>query len=335
MISLVKVFISLIPVFLFLAALVFLDSYKLVRLSSILLAIASGCAAAAIAMAINPWLMETIAMGSRSFSRYPAPVIEEFLKAVYLVYLIRSKKIGFMVDAAIFGFAIGAGFALIENLYYLQALNSTNLALWIVRGFGTAALHGTTMVLFGIISKTVFDSSENGRLLTFVPGFFWAAAVHSAFNHFIIPPVWSTVILVTVLPLAIVFVYSRSEKVTRDWLGKGMDADIELLDMITSDKIGTSPIGVYLQTLKDKFPGTVVADMLCYLRIHCELAMGAKGILLMRQAGILPVENPDINAKFEELKYLEKSLGKTGRLAILPFMRTSSRDLWQLYMLGH
>jgi hypothetical protein len=62
--------------------------------------------------------------------------------------------------------------------------------------------------------------------------------------------------------------------------------------------------------------------------------MGAKGILLMRQAGIDTEPNPDIIARFEELKYLEKSLGKTGLLAIKPFFKTSNRDLWQLYLLG-
>lgn len=330
----VKIAVSLIPVFIFLAALVFLDSYKLVRFGSILMAIVSGCVAAAIAMIFNQWLMETATIDPRAFIRYLAPVIEEILKAVYLIYLIRGRKVGFMVDAAIFGFAIGAGFAFFENIYYLQTLNSSNIILWIVRGFGTAALHGATMVLFGIISKTVSDSSERSGTLTYIPGFFMAVAIHSLFNHFIIPPVWTTVVLITILPVVIVYVYGRSEKVTRDWLGKGMDADIELLDMIINDKIVGSPIGVYLQTLKDKFPGPIVADMLCLLRIHCELAMGAKGVLLMRQAGIEPADNPEIREKFEELKYLEKSLGKTGKLAILPFMQASSRDLWQLYMLG-
>jgi hypothetical protein len=35
----------------------------------------------------------------------------------------------------------------------------------------------------------------------------------------------------------------------------------------------------------------------------------------------------------EELKYLEKSIGRTGQMAVKPFLRMSSRDLWQLYML--
>ena len=33
-----------------------------------------------------------------------------------------------------------------------------------------------------------------------------------------------------------------------------------------------------------------------------------------------------------KIKYLEKSIGKTGRFAVLPLIHTSSRELWQIYM---
>ena len=38
--------------------------------------------------------------------------------------------------------------------------------------------------------------------------------------------------------------------------------------------------------------------------------------------------------KFAELRYLEKSVGRTGLLAIQPMLHMSHKDLWQLYMLG-
>jgi len=84
-------------------------------------------------------------------------------------------------------------------------------------------------------------------------------------------------------------------------------------------------VGQYLQSLKEKFPGELVADMLCMLRIHLELSIRAKGILLMREHGFKPKEEPDIRDKFAELEYLEKSVGKTGMLAIKPFLHTTSR----------
>jgi hypothetical protein len=129
-------------------------------------------------------------------------------------------------------------------------------------------------------------------------------------------------------------VFNQSEKSTREWLGIGFDTDVEVLNMIITGNLSETKIGRYLQTLKNRFPGEVVADMLCLLRLHLELAIRAKGILLMRNAGFKTTPDPETKAKLDELQYLEKSIGKTGHLAILPFLHTSNRDLWQLYMLG-
>jgi len=119
-----------------------------------------------------------------------------------------------------------------------------------------------------------------------------------------------------------------------DWLGKGFDADTEMLDLINSGRLSDSPVGRYLLDLKSKFEGPVVADLLCYLRLHTELALRAKGILMMRESGFdVPVDEPT-REKFAELGYLEKSIGRTGLLAIQPMLHMSHKDLWQLYMLG-
>ena len=48
-----------------------------------------------------------------------SPWLEESLKAALIVYLIRTRRVGMLVDASIYGFAVGTGFALFENFYYL------------------------------------------------------------------------------------------------------------------------------------------------------------------------------------------------------------------------
>ena len=73
--------------------------------------------------------------------------------------------------------------------------------------------------------------------------------------------------------------------------------------------------------------------MMCLLRVHLELSIRAKGILMAREAG-LPIEvAEDARANLRELRYLERSIGPTGRLALQPMLQTSSRHLWQIYML--
>jgi protease PrsW len=134
--------------------------------------------------------------------------------------------------------------------------------------------------------------------------------------------------------LLIVLVYENSERSLRSWLSMGMDEDMTMLEMILTGRTSVSRFGQYLHSIRDFFPPTVVIDLLCYLRIYLELAIHAKGLLLLRQYGMEQEIDPAIKEKFVEFKYLEKSIGKTGKLALGPFMRLDDRALWQLYMLG-
>ena len=98
---------GLLPVLLFLFALTYLDSYKLVRLRRIVLTIVCGGAAAAFSYTVNILLLSLLRMDFAAYSRYVAPLVEEAAKAVIVAHIIRSQKTGFLVDASIFGFAVG------------------------------------------------------------------------------------------------------------------------------------------------------------------------------------------------------------------------------------
>ena len=56
------------------------------------------------------------------FARYVAPLTEEISKAVFVGLLLWRNRVGFLVDAAVQGFAVGTGFALVENIDYLRHL---------------------------------------------------------------------------------------------------------------------------------------------------------------------------------------------------------------------
>ena len=83
--------------------------------------------------------------------------------------MIRAHKVGFLVDAAIYGFAIGAGFAVIENIYYLHPLDQSNVMVWLIRGCGTAVMHGGTTAIFAILSKSMRDRHAK-KMPVFMPG---------------------------------------------------------------------------------------------------------------------------------------------------------------------
>ena len=331
MTTVLKIGIGILPVFVFLAVLVFLDSYKLVRPRAVLSAVAAGAFTAGICYLIVLGIQQMVIIRFELYSRTVAPVIEESLKAVYLVILFRTRKVGFMVDAAIYGFAVGAGFAAVENIDYLIHLEGNGLFFWIIRGFGTAVMHGGTTCIAAILWKTLSERRSSEKIALLLPGWTIAVVIHSAFNHFFLPAPITTAFQLVSLPLIIALIYTRSERILRDWLEIGLDTDVLFLEYITGGQISKTKIGRYLESLKSGFPGEILADMLCYLRIHFELAIRAKGILLMKGAGFGIPEDESIRERFDELEYLEKSIGKTGKLALAPILHTTTRDLWQIY----
>lgn len=237
------------------------------------------------------------------------------------------------MDSAILGFAVGAGFAIIENIYYLSVLTDTGLLTWFVRGFGTAVMHGGTTAIAAILIKDISGQKEWPIIFSYIPGFFVAVLLHGLFNQFLLPPVAVTLLILLILPPTLYLIFKQSEKNTRAWLGTGLGTDMEMLRMLMAGNISKSRIGRYLQSIESKFSGEIVGDIICYLRVYLELSVKAKGMLIMKENDIeLPLDS-ETKAQFEELEYLENKIGKTGKLAIQPLLKLNNTDLWQLYFI--
>ena len=325
--------IALVPAVAFLLALSLMDSFKLVRPISILIAMVCGAVAAGASLSLHDWLLHVRQVPPEIVTRYVAPVTEETAKALLLVMLIATARVGFLVDAAVQGFAVGTGFALVENLIYLHVMPDAPVLLWIVRGLGTAVLQGATTSIFAMISKTLADRHPGRIAFVFVPG--WAAAVviHSLFNHRLLPPVAQMLLVLVALPLLVLWVFERSERITRDWIGAGLDLDIVLLDLIASEAFAVTRFGQYLVELRTRMPGAVVADMFCLLRLELELSVQAKAFLLAREAGLdLPIDD-DLEASLDEREHLKQSIGKMGMIALKPLQVTTHRDVWHGHLL--
>lgn len=328
-----NIVVALVPVLLLLAALQLMDSFKLVRLPAILAAIGAGAVAAFACLWLHTAIVSIVDIPTTPFARYVAPVTEEAAKSLFIVFLLKRRRIAFLVDAAVFGFAVGTGFALIENIDYLRHLDSPRLSLWLVRGLGTAVLHGATTAIFAIVARTMADRWNTRKILGLFPGLLLAIAIHSAFNHLPLPPLAMTLLLLAVLPLAIMFVFQRSEQATREWIGAGLDIDMELLELMSSEVFAVTRFGSYLQQLRSRFSGVVVADMYCLLRLEIELSIQAKAMLMARERDVeIPVDD-DLRTTLREIDYLHESIGRLGQMALTPLHVTSDRDRWHRYLI--
>jgi hypothetical protein len=278
-------------------------------------------------------IQQAMSLTIEQYSIWVAPVVEELLKAAFIIWLFQRNKVGFVVDAATYGFAVGTGFAFIENIWSLQIHPNPTIWTWIVRGFGTALMHSGSTAIFAMITRTLHNRIPTFKLHLALPGLAAAIILHSLYNQFLVSPLLATALIVLVFPYVAMFLFQRSERETRSWLGTGFDTDQELLRVMRAGEVSDTPVGQYLKGLRSSFPAEVIVDMMCLLQLRAELGIKAKGMLLMREAGFEAEPDPSLPAKLEEVRYLETSIGRTGMRALKPFIHTSTQDLWQLNLL--
>jgi hypothetical protein len=282
---------------------VLLDSFKLMRLRVLGVCLLAGGASAGAAFILN----------TAGWSA-AAPLIEESLKSLWIVGLIHRGRIGFSVDAAIAGFAVGTGFALVENTWYLLALTQAPQELWILRGLGTAILHGTLTAAFALLARALVRT----RSLPLA----WTAALlpviltHAAWNAVPLDPRTQVVALLVVAPAALVLVFLESERRTRIWLGSGFDRDQDVLAHVLGGTLPDTPVGHYLQSLRGHVTPGLLVDMVNLLRLRIEQSLREKGRILLRAHGFTAPPDPDEADRRAELRYLEKSVGPAGVLAL-------------------
>jgi hypothetical protein len=113
-----------------------------------------------------------------------------------------------------------------------------------------------------------------------------------------------------------------------------LDKDIEMIAMIASGEFKQTPQGAYLMSLTNAFPPEVRGDMLNLLHLTLEMSARAKGDLMRREAGLEVPPDPAFESRWKELRYLEKSIGPTGRLAVRPLLSLTPRDLWEMHRFG-
>jgi len=265
---------SLVPAILFLLFLFLLDSFKLVVGSVIALSIAWGAVSALLAYLINSQIIDLLFSNADSlfssfdtYSKYLAPFIEEILKSLFIIFLLSKRRIGFMIDAAIYGFAIGAGFALVENIYYLRTIPDSNIYIWIIRGFGTAIMHGGCTAILAVMLIGA-KSRDKSLFISLVYSLAAAYIIHSSFNHFYINPILQTVGIITLAPAVFYLIFHFNEKHLQQWMEIEFNDEVELLKAMNRGEMLPTRAGEYLASLKIKFSSEIILDMYCYIKLY-------------------------------------------------------------------
>jgi RsiW-degrading membrane proteinase PrsW (M82 family) len=326
-----KVLVAIAPVLIFLVVFTLLDAFKLMSRAEVLLLLTAGGVLAGLCYVLNGGVLDALPIGRSSYSRYGAPLMEEGMKAALVLLLFWRNRIGYTIDAAIVGFAIGAGFSVVENGYYLYFNQTASVGVWLVRGFGTALMHGGATAIFAAWSQYLMESRLKRREqdfrvnpLIFLPGYASAVVLHSAFNHMPDAPLIAMTVTLMVVPLTLFAIFSRSERSANRWLVNDFRTHETMLADIRSGQFAER------HRIAERFRGERLTLVMEYIELHTDLVVRAEAVLMAHRNGDEVVIGQKVRDQFERLDALQKSLGRSVVIALRPYLSFSRNDLWEL-----
>jgi RsiW-degrading membrane proteinase PrsW (M82 family) len=328
---------ALVPVLVLLAMFVWLDAFKLTSFREILFLLLLGGMGAIAAYPVSGRLLDQLPIGFSSYSRFVAPWIEEAIKAVIIIGLFRLNRIGYKVDAVISGFAIGAGFSVVENIFYLWIYPDYGAGTWLVRGLGTAVMHGTTLAIMAAVAHEFAERESRAAagdfsfsLLWFLPGYLVAVALHTAFNQFPDRPFVAMMGAIIIAPIALIGIFHFGMAEAQRWLEAEHNEHRTQLETLRAGRWPDSPSGRRIAALAERLGPEAVTRIRRYWELQAWLVVEAEEALMEEAGGDAQFDKVQIRAALAEMSGLRRAIGKSGFAALKALLPFSRNDYWEV-----
>ena len=200
------------------------DFYQIGQYHLILISLGWGFFAYLFASLTNTTIEISGMVARETIERFIAPVLEEILKSLILLYLIRLPKFTYSVDGALYGFAAGIGFAIIENFEY--AITDPSVPIVILRILSANLVHASSSAIIGIAIGVFHLRRTRSRWLVLAVSILLAVGQHMFFN-IMIGYVTSPVIAVGIGILSAIIIYlvmQRGKKQAQNWIKQKLGA---------------------------------------------------------------------------------------------------------------
>jgi RsiW-degrading membrane proteinase PrsW (M82 family) len=327
---------ALVPVLMMLAMFVWLDVFKLMTLWETLGLLLLGAISGLLAYPISGVFLDQLPLGYSNYSRFAAPWIEETVKALALILLFALNRIGFKLDAVISGFAIGAGFSVIENIIYLTRFPDLAPSTWMVRGLGTAVMHGTTVAIVAVIAhefaeRETREAASDFRFnpLWYVPGLLVAGLVHMGFNQFPDRPMVAMIATLAIAPFLIMALFKFGAQEAQQWLSQEGALHKAALTAWRSGGFPDDESGRRIAALverSDPAAGKAIRD---YCEQMTALVYAAETALHDQAADEDRIEI-DARKTLERALAARQAMGRTTYAALKPLLPFSRNDYWEV-----
>lgn len=304
---------SLIPIFIYLIAIKQLDNFSIVKWWMLMLC---GMGGIVVCLVLLLLAANITVMPDGCF-----PIVEEICKGSIILILILRHRIVFFAEALCYGAAVGAGFALCENLGYAFYNTGMTEMIFAFRGFGTALLHMGCTAMFATTALSI------SKYLAIIPG----AVIHYLYNMFLLPEFIQLLLTIVFFLCMFVAINTYNDKRIYKWIDYSITDDVKLLIAIHEGKLTETPAGKYLLKIQKHFDNEVFFDIICYVQLYLEILIRGKSRMLLEQSGLaepLTKEQKDETESMKlELHALHKNIGTIGVQILSPILRYNTEDM--------
>lgn len=308
------------------------DFYGTGNFRYVVLSFLCGALAFGVAAVINRILIGNNVFERLTVLRFVAPFEEEILKGLILIYMIRRPNFTYFVDGAIYGFAAGIGFAVVENFdYVFGAAGALDVA--VGRVISTNLIHGSASAVVGIAAGLARFSRGSGRSLRVIAGLVLAIVLHTGFNNLVtrVTSGWLLIYAAVVGIAAFLAIWMSIQRGLADekaWI----EETLGMTDRVTASEAAVvhriSDLDAILKPLALRFGDEKAEKIEKFLFMQARLGILRKTLEKLADENLLKATRLEITRVQQEMDDARRSVGTLPMMYLRGIFPEDDVSLW-------
>ncbi len=263
-----------------------------------------------------------------------APVLEEILKSLGLVYYGRRPDFTYFVDGAIYGFAAGIAFSIFENYLYLFNPAGGQGGLIIVRAFSTCLMHGSASALVGIAIGRLRFGRGRERFVSLLFGWGMAFVLHATFNYIVfnwfgvVPTLVALAIGLGGVGLIALFIF-MGLRVERGWIEETLGLSLGVTDREVEVVMKLDSLDELLRPIVDRFGEKRARMVERFLLKQAQLGIKRKAWELAEDARLKAEIEEQVQQLQREMERLRQKVGVYCMIYVRSIFPQEATYLWR------
>lgn len=309
-----------------------LEIYAQSRLKMIALAVAWGIGAFGVASVFHNALLHYNVLNFEQVALLSAPVTEEALKALLILLLASRLALVYAVDGTAYGFAIGTGFAMAENIDYAFSHPARAVPIALTRVLSVSLMHAYATGLVGTAAGSSQYLSRRAQLQRVGLSLALVMLLHSVFNKLVLD-LDGVALLVVALSIGlmgtalIVIVIQHALNLERRSLAA------ELAQVTSAGELAAAANPQQIAQLLARYRGTIDRERAELIRQY--VILQARRGMLLRSAALN--QRPDVAAYLDgeimrteqQLNALRSAMGLYTWMWLRTVLPSEDSRIWQ------